>query len=46
MEWILIGMMVASFLVTVLLCYMWLRMNELNPGTSFLGSSFFQHFIP
>lgn len=40
MEWILIGMMVVSFLVTVLLCYIWLRMNALNPGTAFLGSFF------
>ena len=40
MEKILTTVMIGSFLCTVLLCYIWLRKKQLNPGPAFLGAFF------
>ena len=40
METIIIVTMVISFLVTVLLCYYWLRKCDMKPGPAFLGALF------
>lgn len=40
METVLIVTMISSFLLTVLLCYYWLRQCMLSPGPAFLGGFF------
>lgn len=40
METILVMSMIVSFLSTVLLCYIWLRLCKLSAGPSFLGAFF------
>lgn len=40
MEKVIIATMIGSFLITVLLCYYWLRKCMLSPGPAFLGSFF------
>lgn len=40
MEKILVTVMLSSFLITILLCYAWLRMNKMSLGPSFLGAFF------
>lgn len=40
MEKVIIITMISSFLLTVLLCYYWLRKCMLSPGPAFLGSFF------